>query len=113
MGQAGHNHVFRMDESDTTGSVSCSGGEPQNETVFYLQTDNSLIQLIFTCQVLAPNGVYYPEYCTSTSQLNFTEGERIQVRGTLIEPSMWRPGLSTPKLVFEADLYVFQSKILS
>ncbi len=75
-----------------------------DEVVFYLETDSgSLIRLIFTCGL---------DDCRQSNQLPLSQGSRMYVKGTLIEPSQWQPGLSQPYLYFVADMYVLQySKI--
>jgi hypothetical protein len=71
-----------------------------NGGVFYIETDAGLlIRLIFTCGL---------SDCTQSKQLPLSDGARVYVKGTLIEPSQWQPALSQPYLNFAADLYVLQ-----
>jgi hypothetical protein len=75
------------------------------EDVFYLDTGEQRIRLIFYCKSEQWN------YCRLTSQLNVTEGQHITVRGTAIEPSQWQSELSQPRLEFVADLYVAEVQV--
>ena len=71
-----------------------------DEGVFYLETDNGfMIRLIFTCGL---------NDCTQSNQLPISQGARVYVEGTLIEPSQWQPAQSQPYLYFVADLYVLR-----
>jgi hypothetical protein len=83
-----------------TGFTSCA---ESNQTVFYLTTKNATIQLIFYC------GNYY---CDSPSQLPFSDGTCLHVKGTLIEPSMWPSDQFSPSMHFDGDLYVFENQTL-
>lgn len=72
----------------------------QDEVVFYLETDTGYpVRLIFTCGL---------DDCSQSNQLPLSQGARVYVKGTLIEPSQWQPALSQPYLYFVGDLYVFQ-----
>ena len=72
-----------------------------DEFVFYLETNITIIRLIFYCGVV-------PNFCTSADQLPFSDGDLILVKGTLIEPSKWPTNLFNIELRFTADLYVFE-----
>jgi hypothetical protein len=72
----------------------------EDETVFYIETDaGALVRLIFFCGL---------GYCTQPGQVPLNEGARVQVNGTLIEPSQWQSGPYTLNLYFISDLYVIQ-----
>ena len=71
---------------------------PSSEVVFYLTTENATIQLIFYCAA---------GYCYSAQQLPFHDGDRIYVKGTLLQPSEWPTNEYQPTLRFFGDLYVF------
>jgi len=83
--------------------IPCSNPD---ETVFYLETNTTVVRLIFYCGVV-------PNYCTSPDQLPFSEGAVIFVKGTLIEPSKWPTTQFEPSKAFAADLYVFDYKTYS
>lgn len=70
-----------------------------SEVVFYLTTENETVRLVFYCGL---------DYCYSAQQLPFHDGERIYVKGTLIQPSDWPTSKYQPALQFIADLYVFK-----
>lgn len=83
------------------------------EDVSVLEMANgTLLRLIFYCKsrILVTTrdkgsgtfGGY--EFCETVP---FEEGTRIFVVGTLVTPSAWNSELTTPKLVFAGDLYVF------
>jgi hypothetical protein len=84
----------------TTGVASCT---ESNQTVFYLTTKNATIQLIFYCG---------NNYCDSPSQLPFSDGTCLQVKGTLLEPSEWPSDQFSPSIHFDGDLYVFGNQPL-
>jgi hypothetical protein len=69
-----------------------------SEDVFYLTTQNATIQLVFYCGA---------GYCYSAQQLPFNDGDRIYVKGTLLQPSDWPTNEYHPTLRFFGDLYVF------
>jgi len=71
---------------------------PSSEVVFYLTTENATIQLIFYCAA---------GYCYSAQQIPFKDGDRIYVKGTLLQPSDWPTNRYQPTLRFFGDLYVF------
>ncbi len=74
-----------------------------DEVVFYLETDTGLlVRLIFLCGF---------ENCYRTSQLPFSNGTRVYVKGTLIEPSEWPPLDYEPRLYFAGDLYVLEYSV--
>jgi len=77
------------------------GCAASDEVVFYLETNTTVIRLIFYCEVV-------PDFCTPADQLPFSEGAVIYVKGTLIEPSKWPANEFEPYISFNADLYVFQ-----
>jgi hypothetical protein len=88
-----------------------------SEIVFTLHIDNgTLYRLIFYCKdgMLVTtrdigNGTFGGyEFCESVP---FKQGVRIVVDGTLIVPSNWNPELSTPRLTFAGDLYVFELQL--
>lgn len=70
-----------------------------SEVVFYLTTENETVRLVFYCGL---------DYCYSAQQLPFHDGDRIYVKGTLIQPSDWPTNKYQPTLQFIADLYVFK-----
>ena len=87
--------------------------------VFVLQISNSsLIRLLFYCRngtlVTTQDTPRGPgiqqtvfggyDFCNSVP---FQDGMSLQVNGTYIAPSSWNPELSTPRLAFIGDLYVF------
>jgi hypothetical protein len=76
-----------------------------DEVVFFLNAKNGTIRLIFYCGV-----VKY--YCESPSQLSFSDGACLHVRGTLIEPSKWPGDQFYPQMHFDGDLYVFEDQTL-
>jgi len=69
-----------------------------SEVVFYLTTENETVRLVFYCG---------PDYCYNPQQLPFNDGDRIYVKGTLIQPSDWPTSKYKPILQFIGDLYVF------
>jgi len=69
-----------------------------SEGVFYLTTENATVQLVFYCGA---------GYCSSAQQLPFHDGDRIDVKGTLLQPSDWPTKEYEPTLRFFGDLYVF------
>ena len=71
-----------------------------DEVVFYLETNTTVVRLVFYCGVA-------PDFCTRADQLPFSNGATIYVKGTLIEPSKWPTDLFDPQLHFTKDLYVF------
>ncbi|MGD0175551.1 MAG: hypothetical protein ABSC50_01855 [Candidatus Bathyarchaeia archaeon] len=70
-----------------------------SEVVFYLTTENTTVRLVFYCGL---------DYCSSAQQLPFHDGDRIYVKGTLIQPSEWPTSKYQPTLQFNSDLYVFK-----
>lgn len=70
-----------------------------SEVVFYLTTENETVRLVFYCGL---------DYCYGAQQLPFHNGDRIYVKGTLIQPSDWPTNKYHPALQFIADLYVFK-----
>jgi hypothetical protein len=70
-----------------------------SEVVFYLTTENETVRLIFYCSA---------GFCYSAQQLPFHEGDRIYVKGTLLQPSDWPTNKYQPTLEFVGDLYVFK-----
>ena len=79
---------------------------PASETVFYMNTRNGTIRLVFYC------GAYSIDYCYSATQLPFGDGTCLYVKGTLLEPSKWPSDRFTPPMHFEGDLYVFENETL-
>ena len=75
-----------------------------SEDVFYLTTGNGTIQLVFYCGVGLPQML---SYCYTAQQLPFHDGDRIYVKGTLLQPSEWPTNEYQPTLRFFGDLYVF------
>ena len=69
-----------------------------SEVVFYLTTENETVRLVFYCG---------PDYCYNPQQLPFHDGDRIYVKGTLIQPSDWPTSKYQPALQFIGDIYVF------
>ena len=70
-----------------------------SELVWYLTTGNDTIRLIFFCG---------PDTCSRAQQLPFHDGDRIYVKGTLLQPSNGPTIEYQPTLQFTADLYVFK-----
>lgn len=89
------------------------------ELVYYLDTvHNGTIRLIFYC----PHVTTVVEqtwndwtFCDKPGDVPFENGERIWVKGTLIEPTMWYLPSDhyEPAFNFTGDLYVFQQGNLS
>jgi hypothetical protein len=77
-----------------------------DEVVFYLETNTTVIRLIFYCGVA-------PDFCVRADQLPFSDGSLIYVKGTLIEPSKWPTNQFEPTLSFNADFYVFNYTAIS
>jgi len=81
----------------------CSNNFPPcwtpSEVVFYLTTQNATLRLVFYCGL---------DYCYNPQQLPFHDGDRIYVKGTLIQPSDWPTSKYQPTLQFIGDLYVFK-----
>lgn len=77
-----------------------------DEIVFYLETNTTVIRLIFYCGIA-------PDFCVRADQLPFSDGALIHVKGTLIEPSKWAIDQFEPTLNFSADLYVFYYTAIS
>jgi hypothetical protein len=77
-----------------------------DEVVFYLETNTTVIRLIFYCGVA-------PDFCVRADQLPFSDGSLIYVKGTLIEPSKWPTSQFEPTLTFSADLYIFNYTAIS
>jgi hypothetical protein len=88
----------------------CRTGFPpclaSDESVFYLNSKNGTIRLIFYC------GGIVKEYCNSPSQLPFIDGACLHVKGTLLEPSKWPSDQFSPSMHFNGDLYVFENQTL-
>lgn len=80
----------------------CSQSWPQcwvpSETVFYLTSENATVRLVFYCG---------QDFCSSAQQLPFHEGDRVYMKGTLLQPSEWPTSNYHPALQFIGDLYVF------
>jgi hypothetical protein len=89
---------------------NCRTGFPpcftSDEALFYLNTENETIRLIFYCGGLVKN------YCESPSQLPFSGGACIHVKGTFLEPSQWPSEKFSPSMHFRGDLYVFENQTL-
>jgi hypothetical protein len=79
---------------------------PASETVFYLNTRNGTIRLIFYC------GAFSIDYCYSATQLPFGDGTCLYVKGTLLQPSKWPSDKFSPPMHFNGDLYVFENETL-
>jgi hypothetical protein len=87
-----------------------------HETVFFLTMQNgTMLRLIFYCMngtlqtTTNEPGVHGGyQFC---EDLPFHDTVRLTVRGTLITPSEWQPGLSSPRLSFIGDLYVFEVSV--
>mgnify|MGYP001119853495 CR=1 FL=1 len=75
-----------------------------DEVVFYLETERGTVRLIFYCGL---------DYCSRATQLPFSDGAHIYVKGTFLEPSKWPAGQYEPNLQFIGDLYVFQNSTVS
>lgn len=89
------------------------------ELVYYLDTElNGTIRLIFYCSLVTTvaeqtwNGW---TLCDKPSDVAFENGDRIWVKGTLIQPSMWYASSEhyEPAFNFTGDLYVFNQGSLS
>ena len=81
-----------------------------NETVFLLSTKNATIRLIFYCGytmkgVTTETG--WVDVCSYASQLQFSDGVCLHVKGTFLEPSSWPSKQYIPSLRFGGDLFVF------
>ena len=72
-----------------------------DEVVFYLETDTTVIRLIFYCGIVI-------DFCVRADQLPFRDGATIYVKGTLITPSKWPTDQYEPTMHFSGDLYVFE-----
>lgn len=72
------------------------------ETVFYLVTGNEAVRLFFYCGL---------DFCYSAQQLPFRDGDKVSVKGTLLEPSDWETSKYQPTLQFIGDLYVLNYTI--
>ncbi|MGA2460020.1 MAG: hypothetical protein ABSF82_01165 [Candidatus Bathyarchaeia archaeon] len=77
-----------------------------DEAVFYLTSKNGTIRLVFYC------GAFSLDYCDSPSQLPFSNGTCLQVKGTLLQPSKWPTNQFNPTMHFNGDLYVFENETL-
>jgi hypothetical protein len=83
------------------------------EPVFIMMLANdSLIRLIFYCrngQVLnlTTRQMDLPGYGFCPT-LPFTDGTRLVASGLMVLPSQWRPELTSPRLFFVGDLYVYE-----
>lgn len=78
-----------------------------SKAVFYMNAKNGTIQLIFYC------GSKVKYYCDSPSQLPFSDGTCLHVKGTLLQPSKWPSDQFSPSIYFSGDLYVFQNQTLA
>jgi hypothetical protein len=78
-----------------------------SEAVFYMNARNGTIRLIFYC------GSMVKYYCDSPSQLPFSDGTCLHVKGTLLQPSKWPSDQFSPSIHFSGDLYVFQNQTLA
>ena len=76
-----------------------------DEALFYMNAKNGTIRLIFC-------GGVAKYFCESPSQLQFTDGTCLRVKGTLLKPSKWPGQLFSPTMNFEGDLYVFENETL-
>jgi hypothetical protein len=47
-------------------------------------------------------------FCTEPDEISLVDGQEVQLKGTLIQPSEWNPALSEHHLQFIGDLYVFE-----
>lgn len=88
---------------------NCRSGFPPcatpDEALFFMNAKNGTIRLVFYCGV-----VKY--YCGSPSQLRFSDGTCLHVKGTLLEPSKWPSDQYKPSMHFSGDLYVFENQTL-
>ena len=75
------------------------GCAASDEVVFYLETNTTIIRLIFYCGPV-------PDFCVRADQLPFIDGTLIYVKGTLTQPSKWRTSQFEQTLSFNADLYI-------
>jgi len=69
-----------------------------DQTVFYLQTSNGMVRLIFYCRI---------DYCDYPNQIGLPLGTHLIAKGTLLVPSKWPRTEFEPALSFAGDLYVF------
>jgi hypothetical protein len=53
------------------------------------------------------------EFCNSSAEVPIPNGARVNVIGTEIFPSQWRPYISSPDFDFDADLYAITIKVLA
>jgi hypothetical protein len=84
-----------------------------DEDVFYLNTGNGTVRLVFYCRSITNLMTTVYGYCSNASQLPFGGGACLYVKGTLIVPSEWPTSQFTPALSFTGDLYVFQYEPLA
>jgi hypothetical protein len=77
----------------------------KDEPLFFMNAKNGTIRLMFYCGVI-------PYYCESPTQLSFSDGTCLHVKGTLIEPSKWPTNQFSPSMHFNGDLYVFENQTL-
>jgi hypothetical protein len=78
-----------------------------DEALFFINSKNGTIRLVFYCGISAA-----PYYCESPSELSFSDGTCLHVRGTLIEPSKWPSDQFYPTMHFDGELYVFENETL-
>jgi hypothetical protein len=77
-----------------------------DEALFFLNAQNGTVRLVFYC------GRIVKYYCESSSELSFSDGACLHVKGTLIQPSRWPDGQFSPSMHFIGDLYVFEQETL-
>jgi hypothetical protein len=77
-----------------------------SEFLFYMNAKNGTIRLVFYCGHVAKY------YCESPSQLQFSNGTCLHVKGTLLRPSKWPSDQYSPTMSFDGDLYVFENESL-
>jgi hypothetical protein len=96
-------HYVQVTPVCRTAFLPCPAND---EALFFLNAQNGTIRLIFYC------GSGVPYYCESPSELSFSEGACLHVKGTLIQPSKWPTGQFSPSMRFDGDLYVFENQTL-
>jgi len=77
-----------------------------DEALFYMNAKNGTIRLVFYCGSVAKY------FCDSPSQLQFSDGTCLRVKGTLLKPSKWPSQQFSPTINFEGDLFVFENETL-
>ena len=92
---SGTYHYLTAVPACRTDFIPCFSDE---ETVFYLVTEQGIVRLIFYCGL---------DYCSNPNQIPFAAGAQLQVKGTLLVPSSWPGSRFLPNLNFIGDLYVF------